>query len=219
MIKKGLQLYVARLVGSDMASSALDALGLAYDDDDDEDDDEEEEVQQESTTETAKPPTPSAAAVAAAAAAAASTNPAAPRPALPDAANLLSGLPDEVDWDAQSEEDDEPAYDRKGTRYNAVALPSILSQQGEQQSVKMVSLQRRLNEGPAASLSGGATHPKPAGGDTSGAKGAPPSNAPRQAPKASGSSSVLLPPQLRRPNVPTEELSQMRTKRTKPSRS
>ena len=64
-------------------------------------------------------------------------------PALPDAANLLSGLPDEVDWDAQSEEDDEPAYDRKGTRYNAVALPSILSQQGEQQSVKMVSLQRR----------------------------------------------------------------------------
>ena len=101
--------------------NALSALGLDYGSDDDDDDDDEQEKEQSK-----EPPTAAAAAVSQPQSQASQPAP----PALPDAGDLLSGLPDEVDWSARAaEDDDEPQYDAKGTKYNAVALPQSMAQE------------------------------------------------------------------------------------------
>ena len=203
--------------------NALSALGLDYGSDDDDDDDDEQEKEQSK-----EPPTAAAAAV---------PPEASKPPALPDAGDLLSGLPDEVDWSARAaEDDDEPQYDAKGTKYNAVALPQSMAQ--EQTSFNATTGAKKAGAGggwkqsganAAASVAAGlaAVDAAVAGGSSSGggvsSSGGGGGSAPaRRLPKApTGAGGVLLPPQMRgRPNVTTEELSSMRTaKRPKPSSS
>ena len=182
-----------------MASSALDALGLDYDDSDGESSEEEAPAQ------AAPAPAPAAASIPPPAAA--------PRSALPDAGALLGDMPDEVDWDARAEPD-EPAYDPVGTSYNNVSLPTSMASAAEKHN--MYADKRRApdrttlygNPGGSAgstSASGAASGASTTAGPSSGrgAAAAPPRR----------SSGALLPPQLRRPNVTTEDLGAMRAKK------
>jgi hypothetical protein len=101
--------------------NALSALGLAYDSESEDGDDDEGHAVTNSALPVAvaeKPPP---------------VQPSSSSGLLPDASGLLKDLPDEVDWDARNDSDDEePQYDKKGTRYNNVALPQAL--QNEQTS-------------------------------------------------------------------------------------
>lgn len=119
---------------------------------------------------------------------------------LPSAVDL--DLPDEIQWNARREAN-EPEYDRPGTTYNAVPLPKALSNDA-------VRHNRLSAQAVAASGSR-----QPAGAQPTG-----PQSRHVQYPQASvvsRSSGQLVPPQLRRPNVATEDLESMRTaKRIKP---
>lgn len=178
-----------------MADAALNALGLgAYGSDNDSDSEEEEE-------EEAAPPSVAAPVAAAAAS---------PQRALPSAADLLSDLPD---WSERSEPD-EPEYDRPGTSYNAVPLPTTMSMEASRHNRKSAEAGKKLAaqlHAPLPLLSAQPQPPTPA-----------PASATAQRPRPSvpkgSSSGQLLPPQLRKPNVATEDLSSMRTaKRPKPA--
>lgn len=148
-------------------------------------------------------PSGAAAAAAAATAAASASAVLAARNALqtsllPDASGL--GLPDS--WTSHGGEDcdssAEPAHDPKGTRYNTVQLPASLANAG------------------ASSKLGRTTHKPaaipifPAGASDAASLAAPAAKrqavasapAPR---RAVGGQRQLLPPQLRRPNVVTED--------------
>jgi len=194
-----------------MASSALDALGLAYgdsDDSDDDDDDEEEEAKDESL-EKASTGAPALPAVQLPPLAAA---------ALPDAGDLLSELPDEVDWDARQEED-VPTYDPKGTTYNTVALPASMAKESEQHNAKRKSVQPCRKQAPSAASSKGVDFSQTSMPVQAAQSSVQPAKVARTEVRGK-SSGVLLPPQLRRPNVTTEELSAMRSaKRQKPAGS
>jgi hypothetical protein len=190
-----------------MAANALDALGLSYGDDDDDDDDDDED---EPTAAPAAPTVPPAVA-----AAEAST-----RSALPDAGNLLTGLPDEVDWTTRTVGDDEPAYDAKGTRYNAVALPASMRQESSafnDQLGKRAAGDAWRQSGAAARAAvavGLASTPGGigGGGGGGGVVGGGGVTTTRLPPKPTKGGSTLLPPQLRgRANVTTEDSASMRT--------
>ena len=204
--------------------NALDALGLSYgDDDDDDDDDDEEEAQAAGPPAAVVPP--------AAAALSAASQPA----ALPDAANLLMSLPDEVDWTARpGDEEEEAQYDAKGTRYNAVALPGSMRQESDHFNArtgksansggawKQAGAAARASVAAALAsdgvgLCGGGGGSSSAAAASSSAKG---SSASVEGGAAKPRSGLLLPPQLRRPNVTTEDTGNMRTaKRHKPDSS
>ena len=97
---------------------ALGALGNIYDGSSSEDDDDE----------------PPAAAASASApskdAPAASTAKATAPEALPDAGDLLSDMPDEVNWSIRAAPVEEaPGYDPVGTKYNSVPLPSTMARE------------------------------------------------------------------------------------------
>ena len=198
-------------VSTDM--NALDALGLSYGDDDDDDDDDDEEEQVAGPPAAVVPP--------AAAALSAASQPA----ALPDAANLLMSLTDEVDWTARKDDDDEPKYDAKGTRYNSVALPDSMRQESDQFNArtgksatsggawKQAGAAARASVAAALAtdgvgLIGGGGGSSSAAAASSSAKGSGASTEGRAAKPKSG---LLLPPQLRRPNVTTEDTGNMRT--------
>ena len=97
---------------------ALSALGNIYDgsSDDDESDDE---------------PAAAAASAPAASAPAAATAAAPVKEALPDAGDLLSDMPDEVDWSARPGpvEEEAPGHDPVGTTYNNVPLPTTMARE------------------------------------------------------------------------------------------
>ena len=172
-----------------MADAALNVLGLSYGSgSDDDDDDEEEEEEQDAPA----PAAPSAAAMAAAAAAA--------TPGLPDIGDMLDDVPD---WNEVGEEP-EPSYDRPGTNYNAVPLPSSMSREAADHNRKSA---------PGA---------KPGKGRGRGTPNLsfPPSDLPAASQKpraqqpmkrAAEGGGALLTPQLRRPNVATEDQSAIRT--------
>mmetsp|Transcript_25372 Transcript_25372/g.84516 ORF Transcript_25372/g.84516 Transcript_25372/m.84516 type:complete len:182 (-) Transcript_25372:189-734(-) len=134
-----------------------------------------------------------AASVAAAAAAAAPS-----QPALPSASDL--GLPDS--WTSTGgDSDDEQPTDPKGTRYNAVPLPSSLAAAAGPGS------RHSKSHMPAAlpiSTPGGPAEP-------------PAKRRAVAAPQAaSGAKKALLPPQLRRPNVVTEDARAWSSKQGRP---
>ena len=125
-----------------------------------------------------------------------------------------------------ADDDDVPQYDPKGTRYNAMALPSSMRQEAEQFNARTG---KNAMGGGAWKQSGAAARASVAaalssdgvgvGIGGSGGGGAATSTAPASKPKPK-SSGVLLPPQLRRPNITTEDTSSMRTaKRPKPGPS
>ena len=94
---------------------ALSALGNIYDGSSDGESDDDEP-----------------AAAAAPASAPAATTAAAPvKEALPDAGDLLSDMPDEVDWSARPGpvEEEAPGYDPVGTKYNNVPLPTTMARE------------------------------------------------------------------------------------------
>ena len=97
---------------------ALSALGNIYDgsSDDDESDDE---------------PAAAAASAPAASAPAAAAAAAPVKEALPDAGDLLSDMPDEVDWSARPGpvEEEAPGHDPVGTTYNNVPLPTTMARE------------------------------------------------------------------------------------------
>ena len=166
---------------------ALGALGAIYDGSDDDDNDEPP---------VAVAPASAAPTAAPAKAAASSTLPAT---ALPDAGDLLSDMPDEVDWSARAAPAEEvPAHDAVGTRYNAVPLPSTMARDASAHN------EVAAGKGRAQSSS---FRPLRQGG------------APLAAAKADGAGKNLLPPQLRRPNISTEDSGAWRTnsKRQKPA--
>jgi hypothetical protein len=191
-----------------MAQNALDALGLAYDDESSSESGEEQpqQVSVPTTNAAARPPV--------------ALPPVAAAASLPDAGALLSDMPE---WDAEHSEDDEPAHDPRGTRYNAVALPSSMSNEAAQFNKPRGGALSKLSRPQdtaalvASALSGVGAEPASSStqplAHASDRSGAPPSTAGRpSAKRKSGSGGgVLLPPQLRRPNVTTEELSTMRT--------
>ena len=195
--------------------NALSALGLAYDSESDDGDDDEGNggvAPSAVPVAVAEKPLPA---------------PSSSSGLLPDASGLLKDLPDEVDWDARNGSDDEePQYDKKGTRYNNVALPQSLQQ--EQASFNATTGPRAGGSwksggaSAAAAVAAGlaAVDDAVAGSSAAGRGGGSGSNAapPRRVlPKATGAgaggaSGMLLPPQIRgRSNVTTEELSSMRT--------
>ena len=90
---------------------ALSALGNIYDGSSDDESDDDE---------------PAAAAAASASAPAATPAGAPVKEALPDAGDLLSDMPDEVDWSVRPGpvEEEAPGYDPVGTKYNNVPLPT-----------------------------------------------------------------------------------------------
>lgn len=174
--------------------NALDALGLAYEDDSDDDEDEVAPAQCPPAVPVASAPAPAALSMPPIAA------------ALPDAGAL--GLPDEDDWSGHVDAEDEPVYDPVGTKYNAVAVPTSISKASEdhnsragcgKRSGPSHSVMLALKEGLSASTSG------------------IPASRPMEPPKvrtARAPTGVLLPPQVRpraKPNVTTEELSNMRS--------
>jgi hypothetical protein len=95
---------------------ALSALGNIYDGSSDDD----ESVDDEPT-----------AAAASASAPAAATAAAPVKEALPDAGDLLSDMPDEVDWSARPGpvEEEAPGHDPVGTTYNNVPLPTTMARE------------------------------------------------------------------------------------------
>ena len=107
-------------LGAQMAphQDALSALGNIYDgsSDDDESDDE---------------PAAAAASAPAASAPAAAAAAAPVKEALPDAGDLLSDMPDEVDWSARPGpvEEEAPGHDPVGTTYNNVPLPTTMARE------------------------------------------------------------------------------------------
>lgn len=196
--------------------NALDALGLAYGDDSDDDDDDDDDNEEKSPSKSAVPIVPLAVSAPKKDVAAASS-------ALPDAGNLLMSLPDEVDWTARPDaEDDEPQYDRKGTRYNSVALPASMRAESEQFNARTgQSTVTARQEGAAArkavnaALASDSVAFGSVGGASSGAAAS--SSGTRNAPvagtrKPAARGGLLLPPQLgRRSNVTTEDTASMRT--------
>lgn len=205
-----------------MAADALGALGLAYGDSDEEDSDEDDAAQPPAAI---VPPTTVVPPAATAAAAAKNSSAAsgASMSTLPDADSLLSGLPDEVDWSARAQDDDEPQYDAPGTKYNAMAPPQSMlneadrfnAQSGSGKSGGWKAAGSAARSSVAAALSSvdsvgvgvGATGRAKAAASSSSAAAAA---APPAKPKAR-SSGVLLPPQLagRRPNITTEDSAGM----------
>ena len=99
---------------------ALSALGNIYDGSSDDDD---ESVDDE--------PAAAAASAPAASAPAAATAAAPVKEALPDAGDLLSDMPDEVDWSARPGpvEEEAPGHDPVGTTYNNVPLPTTMARE------------------------------------------------------------------------------------------
>lgn len=95
---------------------ALSALGNIYDGSSDDDSDDDE---------------PAAAAVTAPSAPATTTASAPVKEALPDAGDLLSDMPDEVDWSVRPGpvEEEAPGYDPVGTSYNNVPLPTTMARE------------------------------------------------------------------------------------------
>lgn len=204
--------------------NALSALGLAYyDSDDDEDADGDEgnatptpsDVKETVIEGTAALPAPTSHSSQA---------------VLPDAGTLLSDLPDKVDWNAHAEDSDaQPQYDPKGTRYNSVPLPKSMVQ--EQSSFNAMTGGTRLVSGSqmasgsntAAAVAAGLSavdaasfDATAAGKRSEGAGGLLPSRR-TSLPKAS-TGGLLLPPQLRRPNIATEDIDGIRAaKRPKPA--
>ena len=121
---------------------------------------------------------------------------------LPDADALLDGMPD---WSATADVGavTETRTDPKGTKYNAVPLPNTLSQAAAAAERGPIQSPSRAQLRP----SGGAPSGAPAAGSRAG-------GAPRaRATPADGKR--LLPPQLKRPNVTTEDLAAMGAKRRK----
>ena len=193
---------------------ALSALGLAYNDDDDDSDEEGEEHAMQKSV----PARPSACTSAGGSTQTSAAMESSSLNALPDAADL--GLPGEDDWraDDANDVDATPAYDRVGTRYNAVALPSSMASEAE-------TFNNRTGRQNTSSGSTGSASVKAAVASALGAADAisttssssSSSTTNRSAGKPLRNRGVMLPPQLRRPNVTTEELSSMRTaKRHKP---
>jgi len=145
-------------------------------------------------------PSGAASAAAAAAAAASASVPAAGlQPSLlPDASGL--GLPDS--WTSHADDGDdsaeEPAHDPKGTKYNAVALPASLA------NATASSRPGRTTHKPAAIpvFSAAGSEASSSAAPAAKRQAVAPAPVPR---RAVGGSGQLLPPQLRRPNVITED--------------
>ena len=86
--------------------------------------------------------------------------------ALPDAEDLLSDMPDEVDWSVRAAPvvEEDPGYDPVGTKYNSVPLPSSMArEQSAHNDVaagkgkgKPASSSRTLRQAPASSKVDGA---------------------------------------------------------------
>ena len=95
---------------------ALSALGNIYDGSSDDESDDDE---------------PAAAAAVSASAPAATPAGAPVKEALPDAGDLLSDMPDEVDWSVRPGpvEEEAPGYDPVGTKYNNVPLPTTMARE------------------------------------------------------------------------------------------
>ena len=205
--------------------NALSALGLAYyDSDDDEDADGGDEGNATPTLLDIKKTVIEGTAAAPAPMSHSS------QAVLPDAGALLSDLPDKVDWNARGEDSDaQPQYDPKGTRYNSVPLPKSMVQ--EQSSFNAMTGGTRLVSGSqmasgsdtAAAVAAGLSavdaaslDATAAGKRSEGAGGLLPSRR-TSLPKAS-TGGLLLPPQLRRPNVATEDIDGIRAaKRPRPA--
>jgi len=133
-------------------------------------------------------PAPAPAAPAAAPAAAA---PLAPAP-LPDADSLLSDMPT---WEPPAAEPAAPALDPKGTKYNAVPMPQTMVQQANAASSSREH--GRAREAKMLRPSEGSGRDVPAAGSAVDKK-------------------RLLPPQLRRPNISTEDNAGMRVAQNAP---
>ena len=114
-------------------------------------------------------------------------------PALPDADSLLSDMPT---WEPAAAPA-APRLDPKGTKYNAVPLPDTLKQ-----AAAAASSSRPPPRAPAArqlrQTEGGARDVPAAGSDADKKR--------------------LLPPQLRRPNISTEDNAAMRLTQNAPKR-
>jgi len=148
-----------------------------------------------------------AAAAAASAAAISAANAAARSSSLPDASGL--GLPDiwtsHGDDDDDDDVDEEPAHDPKGTSYNTVSLPSCLASAGAPSRPGRQSGHKPATIPVFSSAGGGAPS---SDGPAAKRQAVAPPQAPAQPRRASAGSSgggQLLPPQLRRPNVVTED--------------
>ena len=108
--------------------------------------------------------------------------------ALPDADSLLDGLPD---WNAQPEAPAPRDRDAKGTLYNSVPMGQSLIRETEQGQAKDARRGQKTAPPQVKHFFGGAAKPA----------------APAKPPRAP--SGPLLPPQLRRPNVSTEDKAGM----------
>tara|TARA_B110001452_G_scaffold252942_1_gene243182 strand:+ start:264 stop:809 length:546 start_codon:yes stop_codon:yes gene_type:complete len=170
----------------------LSALMSSYGDDDDDDDDDEEEEETVAPAAAALAPKPA---------------PAAAPAALPDAGDLLGDLPDEVDWSVRAPSEAleaAPAHDAVGTRYNAVPLPNAMARAGDTHNQRALAGKARQPSKPGSQgLLGGR-----GGGGGSGGGGGGSSSA---AKPSGGAGKSMLPPQLRRPNVATEDSAAWRT--------
>ena len=208
-----------------MADRALNVLGLSYAESDEDESDEDD-----GDAAVAAAPIP----VAVAAAAASAGKATASSSLLPDASKL--GLPDEEDWEGVDNdgEDEEPAYDAVGTKYNAVALPTSMANDADKHNSRAGQKPGQKNFGSASTKAaiaealaatntmgscGGATCSSSSNSSSSNNHVAPPAASSAGKPAPSRKGGVMMPPQLRRgPNVTTEELSAIRTaKRPKQS--
>ena len=187
---------------------ALNALGLAYEDSDDEEPDSHPPPQVP-VPQPGLPPLPAV------------SLPPLATAALPDAGAL--GLPDEGDWDDDDDEDAPPIHDRVGTSYNAVAVPTAISSAADEHNYKATrGAKPRVTAGAAVKEALASIGSIPGSSAIDSQKAAATTKSreePLKGRRSSGSSGLLLPPQLSgRRNVTTEELSNMRTaKRQKPS--
>ena len=107
-------------LGAQMAphQDALSALGNIYDGSSDDDESDDEPAAAAASAPAASAPTAAAAA-------------APVKEALPDAGDLLSDMPDEVDWSARPGpvEEEAPGHDPVGTTYNNVPLPTTMARE------------------------------------------------------------------------------------------
>ena len=185
--------------------NALGALGLEYGESDDESEGESAPPPPQAAPPAVEPTRPEVAV-------APISLPSLAAAVLPDAGSL--GLPDQEDWDTRSSGDaeDEVAHDPVGTRYNAVAVPSTISMASEEHNYKVSKgAAPKASHGAALLEALGRTDFSSTSASAPGAAAGGGVSKSAQRGKSSSPSGVLLPPQLRRPNVTTEELSNMRT--------
>ena len=131
---------------------ALSALGNIYDGSSDDESDDDEPVAAAAASASAPAATPAAAPV---------------KEALPDAGDLLSDMPDEVDWSVRPGpvEEEAPGYDPVGTTYNNVPLPKTMAREQDAHNDvahskagkgKGKPANRTLRQAPASSKADGA---------------------------------------------------------------